>query len=78
MFQYYYNYYSGGNSRKLSMAISMIGSSPILLLDEPTVGLDPVSRKKSWDIIKKYRDEGNTVILSSQRLSSHIILFNIL
>ncbi|KAI9916016.1 hypothetical protein PsorP6_007033 [Peronosclerospora sorghi] len=42
---------SGGNKRKLSTAIALIGSPPIVILDEPSTGVDPTSRRKMWDVI---------------------------
>lgn len=46
---------SGGNKRKLSVAIAMIGSPSIVFLDEPSTGMDPVSRRFMWDVISKMR-----------------------
>lgn len=42
---------SGGNKRKLSVAISMIGEPPIIFLDEPSTGMDPLSRRRMWEVI---------------------------
>merc|ERR1719276_660199 len=42
---------SGGNKRKLSLAISMMGSPPLILLDEPSTGVDPVARRLMWNVI---------------------------
>lgn len=42
---------SGGNRRKLSVAIALIGSPPVVLLDEPTTGMDPEARRLLWDVI---------------------------
>lgn len=44
---------SGGNKRKLSLAISVIGNPPIILLDEPSAGMDPEARRFMWDAIIK-------------------------
>lgn len=43
--------YSGGNKRKLSMALALIGNPLLVMLDEPTSGVDPVSRRKLWDTL---------------------------
>ena len=50
---------SGGNKRKLSVAISMICSPPIILLDEPSTGMDPEARRFMWSIIHKLSTKGN-------------------
>lgn len=44
---------SGGQKRKLSVAISMIGNSKIVMLDEPTSGMDTTARRRLWDMLKK-------------------------
>jgi len=45
--------YSGGNKRKLSVAVATIGAPPIVFLDEPSTGMDPVSRRFMWDVIAR-------------------------
>ena len=47
--------YSGGNKRKLSAAIAMVGNPPVVCLDEPTTGLDPVARRHVWQALTDYR-----------------------
>ncbi|XP_062900011.1 ATP-binding cassette sub-family A member 13-like isoform X2 [Mobula hypostoma] len=64
---------SGGTKRKLSLAISFIGSSTTIILDEPTSGVDPCSRRKIWDIILKYR-QGRTIIFTTHHLDEADIL----
>jgi len=44
---------SGGNKRKLSVAMAMLGNPPVLLLDEPSAGMDPEARRFMWDIIAR-------------------------
>ena len=44
---------SGGNKRKLSVAMSLIGNPPIILLDEPSAGMDPQARRFMWTIVAK-------------------------
>ncbi|AET69575.1 daunorubicin resistance ABC transporter ATP-binding subunit [Desulfosporosinus orientis DSM 765] len=60
--------YSGGQRRRLDLALGMIHHPDVLLLDEPTVGLDPQSRAYLWDEIKKLRNEGITVLLTTHYL----------
>jgi len=60
---------SGGMKQKLGLACSLVGSPPLLLLDEPTVGVDPVSRRELWEIIHRLVEErGATVLLSTAYL----------
>lgn len=47
---------SGGNKRKLSVGIAMIGNPPVVLLDEPSSGMDPEARRFMWDLIAKCKD----------------------
>ncbi|XP_020919565.1 ATP-binding cassette sub-family A member 13 isoform X7 [Sus scrofa] len=58
---------SGGMKRKLSVGIAFLGASRTVVLDEPTSGVDPCSRRGIWDILLKYR-EGRTVIFSTHHL----------
>ncbi|XP_019855200.1 PREDICTED: ATP-binding cassette sub-family A member 3-like [Amphimedon queenslandica] len=60
--------YSGGNKRKLSTAVSLVGSPPILLLDEPTTGMDPATRRFLWDVLTGIIREGRSVILTSHSM----------
>ena len=54
---------SGGLKRRLTIARSLINEPEILILDEPTTGLDPQSRRQLWDVIRDLRDRGRTVLL---------------
>jgi ABC-2 type transport system ATP-binding protein len=56
---------SGGMKRRVMICVAMIGNAKILLLDEPTTGLDPVARRSMWDIIKSKRDMGITIFLTT-------------
>lgn len=60
---------SGGMKQKLGLACTLVRSPQLLLLDEPTVGVDPLSRRELWDIVLKLvRDEGLTVVVSTSYL----------
>ncbi|TMW59991.1 hypothetical protein Poli38472_000033 [Pythium oligandrum] len=61
---------SGGNKRKLSVAIAMIGSPSILFLDEPSTGMDPVSRRFMWDVISEIStyNKQSTVVLTTHSM----------
>ncbi|MHA1340617.1 MAG: ABC transporter ATP-binding protein [Promethearchaeota archaeon] len=56
--------YSGGMKRRLNLLVSLLNNPPILYLDEPTVGLDPQSRKSVWDLIKSFKGK-KTIILTT-------------
>uniref|UniRef100_A0A8C3LH35 P-type phospholipid transporter n=1 Tax=Chrysolophus pictus TaxID=9089 RepID=A0A8C3LH35_CHRPC len=60
--------YSGGNKRKLSTAIALIGCPPLVLLDEPTTGMDPQSRRLLWDSIVSVLRDGRAVVLTSHSM----------
>lgn len=57
--------YSGGMQRRLSIARAMMHDPLVLILDEPTVGLDAHARRKVWELIRRMRDAGRTIILTS-------------
>ena len=61
--------FSGGMRRRLDLAASMIGDPKVLFLDEPTTGLDPRSRNTLWEIVQRLRDDGMTIILTTQYLA---------
>ena len=60
--------YSGGMRRKVDLAASLVGAPQLLLLDEPTAGLDPRSRYELWDTIRELVAEGTSVLLTTQYL----------
>ncbi|TFK08948.1 stanniocalcin-1 [Platysternon megacephalum] len=64
---------SGGMKRRLSIAISFIGNSKTVVLDEPTSGVDPCSRRRIWDILLKYR-AGCTLIFTTHHLDEAEVL----
>jgi len=60
--------YSGGMRRRLDLALSLVFPAPVVILDEPTTGLDPRSRSALWTAIRELADEGTTVLLTTQYL----------
>ncbi|XP_017071938.1 phospholipid-transporting ATPase ABCA3 [Drosophila eugracilis] len=61
-------HYSGGNKRKLSTAISVLGNPSVLYLDEPTCGMDPGARRQIWGIIEFIRTSGKSIVLTSHSM----------
>jgi ABC-2 type transport system ATP-binding protein len=57
--------YSGGMKRRLSLAIALVHKPEILILDEPTVGIDPVLRREFWKEFRKLKDKGTTIIITT-------------
>ncbi|SPF01427.1 ATP-binding cassette domain-containing protein [Streptomyces sp. MA5143a] len=74
--------YSGGMRRRLDLAASLIRHPAVLFLDEPTTGLDPVSRNQIWDAVGALKAEGTTVLLTTQyleeadRLADQVVLMD--
>ncbi|MEI8020865.1 MAG: ABC transporter ATP-binding protein, partial [Schlesneria sp.] len=74
--------YSGGMKRRLNFGVALMHKPSILILDEPTVGVDPLSRRELWEIILRLvRDENLTVLLSTAYLDeaercSHVVVLN--
>lgn len=60
--------YSGGNKRKLSTAIALIGKPTVLFLDEPTTGMDPSARRSLWDSLIKTAKSGKSIVLTSHSM----------
>ncbi|MFF3213799.1 ABC transporter ATP-binding protein [Streptomyces sp. NPDC002886] len=59
---------SGGQRRRLDVALGVIGDPELLLLDEPTTGFDPVARRQFWDLIRLLSDSGTTIVLTTHYL----------
>lgn len=74
--------YSGGMRRRLDLAASLVRRPEVLFLDEPTTGLDPVSRSRIWDAVRELAADGTTVLLTTQyleeadRLADDIVLID--
>ncbi|XP_076823215.1 phospholipid-transporting ATPase ABCA3-like isoform X1 [Clavelina lepadiformis] len=60
--------YSGGNKRKLSTAIALVGNPPVVLLDEPSTGMDPGARRMLWDALTSVRASGRSIIITSHSM----------
>lgn len=59
---------SGGQRRRLDVALGVIGDPELLLLDEPTTGFDPAARRQFWDLIRLLSDSGTTIVLTTHYL----------
>uniref|UniRef100_A0A8C4NHY2 ABC transporter domain-containing protein n=1 Tax=Eptatretus burgeri TaxID=7764 RepID=A0A8C4NHY2_EPTBU len=64
---------SGGMQRKLSVAVAFVGGSSVVILDEPTAGVDPYARRGIWDLLLKYRKD-RTIILSTHHMDEAEVL----
>jgi ABC-2 type transport system ATP-binding protein len=56
---------SGGQKQRLALACAIVGDPALLFLDEPTTGLDPQARRQLWDIVRRFGDEGRSVVLTT-------------
>ena len=78
----YVRTYSGGMRRRLDLGASLVGSPRLLLLDEPTTGLDPGSRNEVWDAIREMSWAGTDILLTTQyldeadHLAAHIVIID--
>jgi ABC-2 type transport system ATP-binding protein len=75
-------YLSGGMKQKILVAMAMATDSKLLFLDEPTIGLDPVSRRQIWKAIKEKKESGTTILLTThymdeaEQLSDDIVIID--
>ncbi|XP_075755150.1 phospholipid-transporting ATPase ABCA3 [Pelodiscus sinensis] len=60
--------YSGGNKRKLSAGVALIGGPPVIFMDEPSTGMDPVARRLLWDAVTRARECGKSIIITSHSM----------
>jgi ABC-2 type transport system ATP-binding protein len=59
---------SGGQRRRLDLALALIGDPELLFLDEPTTGFDPAARRTAWDVVRRLKELGKTVLLTTHYL----------
>lgn len=60
--------YSGGNKRKLSTALALVGDPPLVFLDEPSSGMDPIARRMLWDYLSKVISSGKSIVITSHSM----------
>lgn len=65
---------SGGMKQKILVGMAMATEAPLLFLDEPTIGLDPVSRRQVWSIIKDWKNKGKTIVLTTHYMDEAELL----
>ena len=64
----WFQHLSGGQKQKLGMALSLVNDPEVVFLDEPTTGLDPQARRAVWEVVRKLKKEGRTVMLTTHYL----------
>lgn len=69
-----HNHLSGGQRKKLLLALSLINNPDLIFLDEPTTGLDPSARRSFWNLVKNIKKQGKTVILTTHYMDEAYIL----
>lgn len=73
---------SGGQKQKMGLALSLVNSAELLFLDEPTTGLDPNARRTVWNVIRRLKSKGKTIILTThyldeaEQLSDRVAIMN--
>jgi ABC-2 type transport system ATP-binding protein len=73
---------SGGQKRRLALAVALIGNPELVFLDEPTAGMDPQARQTTWEIIRELKRNGVTILLTThlmdeaERLADHVAIID--
>jgi ABC-2 type transport system ATP-binding protein len=73
---------SGGQKRRLALALALVGRPRLLFLDEPTTGMDPQARRATWEMLRALKNEGTTMLLTThfmdeaERLADHIAILD--
>src|SRR5947209_2496876 len=65
---------SGGQQRRLDLALALVGDPELVFLDEPTTGFDPEARRRAWDVIATLKDTGTTILLTTHYLEEAEVL----
>ena len=65
---------SGGQQRRLDVALALVGDPELLFLDEPTTGFDPAARRAAWDLISGLRERGRTIVLTTHYMDEAQVL----
>jgi ABC-2 type transport system ATP-binding protein len=65
---------SGGQQRRLDVALALVGDPELLFLDEPTTGFDPTARRRAWDMVASLRDLGKTIFLTTHYMDEAQVL----
>lgn len=71
---------SGGQRQRLTLGCAIVNRPAVLFLDEPTTGLDPQARRRVWDIVREFKEEGGTVLLTThfmqeaEELADHVVI----
>ena len=65
---------SGGQRRRLDVAVGLAGDPDLLFMDEPTTGFDPGARRQAWDVIRGLKDQGKTILLTTHFMDEASVL----